>query len=985
MSGTYTNGGPMQNNFGIPSTKLKAVQGLNNPYAATTTGLPDMGNAAQAVNPMAGGTGSQQAGGLIGLGSSLVTGIGQMLPKVYDTRVGMQRPNFARSMSDMTYTGMGAAVGGPWGALVGGIIDTGKNIGSYFNEKGKYNTAVNRFQNDNAMQQRLDTIAPDYTGAAKYGMKVGDIPKYGMGGNIPAYQSGGAVPVELEDNEAILMPQADGSYQWLGKTSANAPSHEQGGVNTTLPEGALVFPGKYVKQLKAAHAAGDWSSIKAMEGQMMQESNEAARQGKPFSTANGNLFQDGGMVEMAKRIKEYDPIKDEQRSAANSLFSAIKGDTALSQDDRDILVMGLTARIKQDAPAVKLLQEQYPDHYNYFIGKQEALGVTPENVPDQPISEFGKEMMHSEKIGIGEDKFLNENIGFGMKKGSTYYATGQNEGAGTTKLEGFDPKKYYSYLNPTATEPTTAKAGEMPTMPGAVSTASIGTGDRTATRHAAMKAGVYLGADGTPLTYWDDKAGKRMFTSAAKALDPTYVGEFDAAGKYKAQPKAATTTPKTTTATSPKGASSGIPTITLDANGEAVPTGKSAAFSFPTIDSLSSVNIPKGGEKIVKKETQAMNMPGFMQWGETKQKSPFLMADDLVYDKRQPKMTDIGDKQANVAFAQQEMFDPMAPTNVQQPQSKNRPTRTATLQNPQGSFPTIPRADSASIQKNNQYMMEERPDAYARETERVGPKINMPSFSQGVPSYLPIGQYDNSAPAFQTSTYPPKPREVESPRSREYAALSGEGLEKNDTTDQSKFFNKELNTSLLNNIQKKTPREQEKIVVGMMLDIYDKKAMQPSADELQKLKAHFSQFEGKYGMNGAMFKDTNTAPSDSIAKMKKQYQKEFGTQPYESSFSRPTMSSQDFIAKLPKKVSTEEEMVAIHDMAVNSGILETDAYGNVSEEAKKVKAELQRLANDLWEQKKSEKRKYTWNDNNISTMPQLYYLWTTTRSVRSAV
>lgn len=563
MSGTYTNGGPMQNNFGIPSTKLKAIQGLNNPYSATTTGFPDMGNAAQAVNPMNGGTPSQKAGGIIGLGSSLVTAFGQMLPKVYDTRVGMQRPNFARSMSDATYTGMGAAVGGPWGALVGGIIDTGKNIGSYFNEKGKYNTAVNRFQNDNAMQQRLDTMAPDYTGAAKYGMKVGEIPKYQMGGNVPAYQSGGqAVPVELEDNEAIIMPQPDGSYQWLGKTSANAPSHEQGGVNMNLPEGALVFPGKYVKELKEAHAAGDWSSIKAMEGRMMQESNEAARQGKPFSTANGNLFGDGGMVRMAEKVKTYDPIADVERKSAQSIFAEIQSDAELSDDDRDMLIMGLTARIKQDAPAVKTLKEQYPDHYNYFTGGSNALAATPKEVPDVIKSEF----VSDEQVAAKQASYSADVIGYGAKKGNDYLA---GDFIGAQKIGNFDPNKYYSYLDAGKSKPgmpysgppmQSAESGATPTIPGIptpVATASIGTGDRTATRHAAMKAGVYLGADGTPLTYWDDKAGKRMFTTAAKALDPSYVGAFNAAGTYKAQPKVAssTTTPKTTTATPPKGAS----------------------------------------------------------------------------------------------------------------------------------------------------------------------------------------------------------------------------------------------------------------------------------------------------------------------------------------------------------------------------------------------------------------------------------------------
>ena len=237
----------------------------------------------------------------IGVGLSALSGVtSAAFPSDYNKQVGMEKPNPLQTFSNFQMAGMGAQFG-PVGLAVGAGLDVAKNAIQFYNQKKAYNTAVNKQQYMDGRAERLQNLQPDYTGYAKFGSKA-------------------KVPMELEDSEIVLVKTPKG-YQYYSETSPNAPSHEEGGVKMALPEGALVFPKQYVEPIKQALSAGDNQSIQAMEHQMLQESQAAAQQGKPFS--NPYMARDGRRVSLVEALRsgeeEMDLVYDEATGVRKSL------------------------------------------------------------------------------------------------------------------------------------------------------------------------------------------------------------------------------------------------------------------------------------------------------------------------------------------------------------------------------------------------------------------------------------------------------------------------------------------------------------------------------------------------------------------------------------------------------------------------------------------------------------------------------------------
>jgi hypothetical protein len=219
------------------------------------------------------------------MGSGLMTALA---PNQYDGTVGMERPNPFQTFSNFQLAGMGATFG-PVGAAVGAGADVVKNIFAYQKAMQQYQAAKAKTNFMDGRADRQQQLQPDYTGMARYG--------YAFGG-----QAMGTTPIEVERNEVIVQPTPDGSYQKLAQTPATAPTHEQGGVTMNVPQGAMVFPAKYIDPINQALGAGNAPAIDMMAMQMKQESDAASAMGLPFS--NGSQGRNGLIVQEQKKINE---------------------------------------------------------------------------------------------------------------------------------------------------------------------------------------------------------------------------------------------------------------------------------------------------------------------------------------------------------------------------------------------------------------------------------------------------------------------------------------------------------------------------------------------------------------------------------------------------------------------------------------------------------------------------------------------------------
>lgn len=295
---------------------------LKNAEVVPTSGAPAQGTG---MTP-----GARNA--YIGLGANAITALsGIAAPNQYDYRVGMEKPGLGQ-FGNLTFTGMGASLG-PAGAAAGFGVDMVKNAVGYFKHKQQYNTAENKADFMDWRNKLMQTQMPDYTGLARDGIEIKPenrgkftnwAEEHGMGvqeaankvmsntdeypasvvkmanfaknaaswgrEGMEAESDGDAddkVPVEIERNERVYTKTPYG-YALHMETPPDAPTHEQGGIKTELPVGALVFPKQYFNELDKAEKQGmqfgDWSLFNDVKEKMKQNAKEAYQQGKPYST-----------------------------------------------------------------------------------------------------------------------------------------------------------------------------------------------------------------------------------------------------------------------------------------------------------------------------------------------------------------------------------------------------------------------------------------------------------------------------------------------------------------------------------------------------------------------------------------------------------------------------------------------------------------------------------------------------------------------------
>lgn len=102
----------------------------------------------------------------------------------------------------------------------------------------------------------------------------------------------------IERSERVYAPTGSGSYKKLLETPANAPTHEEGGIDVNLPQGSLVFPKQYLSELdKVTDKDGSVKNSKKfnlIKNLMLDNAAEAAASGKPYSSGGAPTYRDGG-------------------------------------------------------------------------------------------------------------------------------------------------------------------------------------------------------------------------------------------------------------------------------------------------------------------------------------------------------------------------------------------------------------------------------------------------------------------------------------------------------------------------------------------------------------------------------------------------------------------------------------------------------------------------------------------------------------------
>ena len=212
-----------------------------------------------------------QRNAIINAGTGAISLLGDAIaPEQYNKTAGVTRPTVLGEFTNLEATGLGATVGGPVGAGIGLALDITKNALSYKRKMNAYNQGVNKAELSNGISDRINSMQPDYTGYARDGLQVNPL-------------DGDSQNVEMERNEIVIVPTKNGGFEKYTETGPDEPTHEQGGVEEELPAGALVFPEKYKAMIEEALAQGDTETIKKLAAQMMQESQQASAQGRPFS------------------------------------------------------------------------------------------------------------------------------------------------------------------------------------------------------------------------------------------------------------------------------------------------------------------------------------------------------------------------------------------------------------------------------------------------------------------------------------------------------------------------------------------------------------------------------------------------------------------------------------------------------------------------------------------------------------------------------
>lgn len=494
-------------------------------------------------------------------GANTITALGSnFAPPVYDPRIGMAKPNPLGTMTNFQLAGTGAAFGGV-GMAIGGGLDVLKNLYSLQQQNKAYNEATNKADFYDNQSTRLGMMQPDFTQMMKKG-------------GMAQYNAGGMVPAQMEANEIVLIPQPDGSYTEYMQTGANAPTHEQGGVNTQLPPGAIVFPAQYVQQVKSALAQGDFASISQMAQQMLQEGEQAKQQGQPYTSgAGGELppaqqqqaqqmpqqqgagdmmsgmippsmrcggmmkrkeYAGGGIVPDMMQSDDYATVKARQEEEEKARLLAQQKEAANTQSYQQ--ERELEADNYFENPNTQRLKSNpFPSAFN--ANKSEDM-KSAENIVDMSLASLSSQNPTDKKGGFSikgdnvpnyNDKSKYDNAQYKTTDGEYYDQKYKDERNKAYKAEG---KTNPDLLHNPNSQNVPAVNISINTG-GTNEVATTGRQDRNTSRQQAMKAGVYANSR------WDEKTGQRMVNINGKEE------VFDQNKDYSKVANPSTETPKT--------------------------------------------------------------------------------------------------------------------------------------------------------------------------------------------------------------------------------------------------------------------------------------------------------------------------------------------------------------------------------------------------------------------------------------------------------
>lgn len=392
------------------------------------------------------GLNKMQSTGL-GLGAAAISALGSKMGRGYDQRVGMERPSFAKSMTDLQLTQMAAQTGNP--ALMGAAFvgDLAKNIRGFQKHRSQYRKAETKkdfYDNRFSMEQGRQS---DFTGLARFGAQVlNNNPFLDLKYGAKVMRDGGfadQVPVELENDEVVFMQNEDGSYEPYMETSPDAPRHEEGGVKTTLPKGAVVFPGMFKDEAKMAYAyggkTGDWSRFNLLKEKMLHRANKAHQQGKPFSSGGammgyGGKYRDGGLTDTEPPSPLGDPKDPPKKQSVKSDLERLKKAGSMSMEEQKKLLNEYKKNYGSDSKMYVLAST--------VIGESRVnpIDSTATNSPLQIMASSDSLYGKAAKYLIGETE-LTDDIVTGLGGNPITVVDSGATGTGERVLRNVDPKK----------------------------------------------------------------------------------------------------------------------------------------------------------------------------------------------------------------------------------------------------------------------------------------------------------------------------------------------------------------------------------------------------------------------------------------------------------------------------------------------------------------------------------------------------------------
>ncbi len=196
--------------------------------------------------------------------------------------------------------------------------------------------------------------------------------------------------VEYQGGEVVFVPKGKGFVKYADPKATKTNQHEQGGIKSPLPEGAVIFSKRFAKKANEAYEANDTLRIKAL---MQQQDNYNLRQGNPINGSIGTTMQHGGRIRKydpgtsSLRDLNYDPAMFAQNYMGGQAYTGQQGTQGNLNDG------SVTRQYSRGPNSVQQQWDLQPDDYNSgpnwedVVAQQQSPQSRKTNIPYGTIAE----------------------------------------------------------------------------------------------------------------------------------------------------------------------------------------------------------------------------------------------------------------------------------------------------------------------------------------------------------------------------------------------------------------------------------------------------------------------------------------------------------------------------------------------------------------------------------------------------------------------